>query len=126
MESNVEFAQHGLKCDNPSCDWKDESIHMDDYKAWLNKPCPKCGENVLTEEDYQNALVLKAMVGMLNSLSTEEIKLLSGKAGNSDNALKDVPGCEHLGPEDRVIMSFDVHKGIKLTEIKPAANDSTE
>ena len=39
----------GIKCDNPSCDFRDESIPVEDYKNWLNKPCPICGSNLLTK-----------------------------------------------------------------------------
>jgi hypothetical protein len=40
----------GLKCD--ACDWADPSILLEDYPKWLNAPCPKCGANVLTQEDF--------------------------------------------------------------------------
>jgi len=41
-------------CDNKNCDYKvenptkDPRYRIDDF---LNTPCPKCGENLLTEED---------------------------------------------------------------------------
>lgn len=43
----------GIKCDNPNCDFRDDSVLVDDYKKWLNKPCPKCGANLLTKKDYK-------------------------------------------------------------------------
>lgn len=41
---------HGMKCDNPSCDWMDMSIDFKDYAEYVNKPCPVCGENLFTEK----------------------------------------------------------------------------
>jgi len=44
----------GIKCDNPDCDFVDDSVTWDDYdktvSEWLNRPCPKCGTNLLTQE----------------------------------------------------------------------------
>lgn len=51
MKFDVEIS--GLKCDNPSCDYVDPTIHVEDYEKYVNAPCPKCGANLLTEQDYQ-------------------------------------------------------------------------
>ena len=48
----------GIKCDNPDCDYKDMEVPFSDYTNWLNKPCPKCGKNLLTEQDYQMCKVM--------------------------------------------------------------------
>ena len=55
MKKNIEIKESGLVCDNPKCDWKDETINYDSYKEWIDKPCPKCGENLLTKDDYKRA-----------------------------------------------------------------------
>lgn len=49
----------GIKCDNKDCDFKDMDVKFDDYPDWLNKPCPKCGSNLLTEQDY---FAIKTMI----------------------------------------------------------------
>lgn len=46
----------GIKCDCETCDFKDDSVIINDYEDYLDKPCPKCGENLLTEEDLLAAL----------------------------------------------------------------------
>lgn len=49
MKNNIiRLTCGGLKCDNPKCDFVDMSIAMENYEAWVNKPCPKCGESLLT------------------------------------------------------------------------------
>lgn len=53
QQQNIEFNIEGIKCDNPTCDYKDMSVDYTDYPNWVNKPCPKCGENLLTEADYK-------------------------------------------------------------------------
>ena len=45
-----------LKCDNPDCDWEDGSVKFAEYKDWVEKPCPKCGVLVLSQEDYDQAV----------------------------------------------------------------------
>lgn len=42
----------GLMCDNKNCDYKDEAIPYEEYENHVNKGCPKCGENLLTQFDY--------------------------------------------------------------------------
>lgn len=48
MELNI----YGLSCDNPTCDYVDESIKVEEYKDYIGYPCPKCNESLLTQEDY--------------------------------------------------------------------------
>lgn len=48
----------GIKCDNPQCDFKDHTVRIEDYKQWLNWPCPKCGANLLTQADYDATIAL--------------------------------------------------------------------
>lgn len=42
----------GIKCDNPNCNYADASVPVSNYPKWINKPCPVCGSNLLTEDDY--------------------------------------------------------------------------
>lgn len=51
----------GIKCDNKNCDFKDMSVSYKDYPKYINKPCPKCGTNLLTVHDYK---VCKAVMGI--------------------------------------------------------------
>jgi len=46
----------GIKCD--VCDYEDNSVKKEDYKLWLNKPCPKCGANLLTKKDMQTINIM--------------------------------------------------------------------
>lgn len=54
----VEVYVRGIKCDNSTCGFKDDTVKFEEYEQWLNKPCPKCGANLLTEEDYASTLIL--------------------------------------------------------------------
>jgi len=40
----------GLRCDNPKCDYVNDDILFENYV--VGQPCPKCGDNLLTQEDY--------------------------------------------------------------------------
>jgi len=52
MENNTLVKISGLKCDNPNCDYNDPSIKVEDYEKWIDAPCPKCGQSLLTQADY--------------------------------------------------------------------------
>jgi hypothetical protein len=122
MEKNyTELRIGGIKCD--SCDFTDNTVKESDYLAWLNKPCPKCGENLLTEEDYEMSLFLRNAVDFMNTLTPEEVQELSklGKAEDVFNSdvFAGAKGMEHLQSDGLVNITLDVHNGIRVTEIKP-------
>lgn len=61
-----------IVCDNESCDYKIENETKDpnvDISSFINKPCPKCGENLLTEEAYATHMNLLNFVKAINSLA---------------------------------------------------------
>jgi hypothetical protein len=57
----------GIKCDNKKCDFADKSVPFEEYKDWLNKPCPKCEHNLLTEKDYNIAVSIVKFVQFVSS-----------------------------------------------------------
>ena len=47
--------ENEIVCDNPKCDYTVPNTTGNPYIdsiQYVNKPCPKCGENLLTIEDY--------------------------------------------------------------------------
>lgn len=54
---------NGVVCDNPQCDWKNENVDTIQMALLVNHPCPKCGQNVLTPEDY---------IGMMQVIAVAE------------------------------------------------------
>lgn len=60
----------GIKCDNPECKYRDDEVKYEDYIHWLNKPCPECGSNLLTEADYNVVLKMVKAVNFINRLVT--------------------------------------------------------
>lgn len=128
--NNIEVIESGLKCDNPRCDWKDKTILFDDYKEWINAPCPKCGMNVLTEKDYENAELLRFMADVANSISPEKLNEIGSNIDveevKNDPMFKNVKGVENLdSDEGKVSVVFDIHKKIKIKEIKKDDDDSS-
>lgn len=55
MRQLIETVRESLiDCDNPKCDYK-IPYSVEDEKVivkYINMPCPKCGENLLTKQDY--------------------------------------------------------------------------
>ena len=68
MEKNVEFTVSGIKCDNPSCDYKDMGVKFEDYPDYINKPCPKCGSVLLTQEDHDKCLMFQQIADTINAI----------------------------------------------------------
>lgn len=58
------FNVRGLKCDHEGCDYNNPDIPVTDYPNWINKPCPKCGHSLLTQEDFDNVLKLMGNIGL--------------------------------------------------------------
>lgn len=56
----------GLQCDNPNCDWKDDSIKFNESIKYLNKPCPMCGSNLLSYESHASTMKLIKYVNWIN------------------------------------------------------------
>lgn len=56
----------GLKCDNPNCNYEDMDIKVEEYKDWVEKPCPKCGWILLTKKDYKVSKWLHRIIRFLN------------------------------------------------------------
>ena len=122
---NIEILNSGgLVCDNTKCDWEDKTVKVEDYPDWLNKPCPKCGENVLTEDDYNNHLLLLKMIEFVNTLSPEELAEFNEatKGLVSDEDMKKFDG---FNPEDEVIMTVNTSHGKpSITNIKKVDDDN--
>jgi hypothetical protein len=54
-----------LKCDTPTCDHFEMSQIV---AANVGKPCPKCGANLLTREDFVNFRTIQASMAAANEL----------------------------------------------------------
>lgn len=95
MKDAIEMNIGGLQCDNPKCNYNNMDIKVEDYEQWLNKPCPKCGDNLLTEEDYRNTLFLIKMVEVANSIypkreDSEEVATMTVKMNGSGDMKVDI------------------------------------
>lgn len=66
IEINQEFL---IQCDNPECDYKVHNLTGDPYAdtwPYVGKPCPECGENLLTIEDQLQAERVLKVIKWLN------------------------------------------------------------
>ena len=71
METKVK----GIKCDKPGCGFIDETVSWEDVekvgREWVDKPCPKCGSNLLTQVDFDSTKRLIFVVTELEKLQEE-------------------------------------------------------
>lgn len=68
MKDALEMSIGGLKCDNKDCDYVNMDIPTENYEQWVGAKCPKCGEILLTEEDYRNTKFLLGVVDLANKI----------------------------------------------------------
>lgn len=76
----------GIQCDNPKCDYLNGEVSIEDYEKWINKKCPKCGEILLTKEEYEIAKSIMNLTEHINGvvgldLSTGKDKSIRVKIG---------------------------------------------
>jgi len=53
----------GVKCDAEGCDFREEHVDIETLEQWRNVPCPKCGANLLTDEDWFTIKLLNRLMG---------------------------------------------------------------
>lgn len=68
----IKLKKCAVKCDNPNCDYINKNVAIEDFHDWVNKPCPNCGSNLLTNRDYTTLKRLLFLFGILNILLPEE------------------------------------------------------
>lgn len=56
----------------------------EDMANWINKPCPKCGENLLTQEDFDRHEQVIITANFINTLTPEEVEELVACMTNPD------------------------------------------
>lgn len=119
---HVVSEEPGIICDNPGCDYTDPTANGEDLSPYLNKPCPKCGENLLTEEDLNSYLEMKAMIEFINNLSPEQLKEFNDSIPEELKAQTIIrhPELKTEDLENPVTISFTVkaHKGIQISDVK--------
>lgn len=99
IELNQEYS---IVCDNKECDYKiknETGNPNEDIRQYLNMPCPLCGENLLTEQDYIQSLQYLNIINWINKWFSWLTIFVSKKAK----------------PE---IVSVHIHNGVKIEQVK--------
>jgi hypothetical protein len=110
MEKLIEHSQESLiTCDNKACDYTipyNKGEETDTIK-YINMPCPKCGENLLTREDY---LQHKKIIGVVNFINKWFSWITIFYSKETLNKRKST-------------FSVHVHNGVKVEEVKKCTKD---
>lgn len=96
--NNIDMNISGLKCDN--CDYSDPSVKLEDYEQSIGKPCPNCGESLLTKDDYDGVMQIVKAIEMINSFSEADLDKIA------DNI-----------SEDEINGVLDMMNQLKMTKI---------
>ena len=71
MENLLDLRGHMIVCDNPACTYH---YHVDSVKmpevllAFVNVPCPNCGQSLLTPQDYIDTIKFIRKVKTINRM----------------------------------------------------------
>lgn len=115
----IEYKIKGIKCDNPNCDYQDTSVKYEDYPIWLNMPCPKCRENLLTQRDFDTVKVLfnlfnfinhilKPFIFLLRKLNRQEMSVKFDGTGKINVTVKDQKGLIKMNTQEILLQPFDI------------------
>ena len=77
------YQEYSIECDNTQCDYKIKNPTGDpneDTREYINMPCPKCGDNLLTKQDYLHGLKVLKIVNWLNKWFSWTMIFVSKKA----------------------------------------------
>lgn len=56
----------GIRCDNKDCNYEDNTVTRLNYPEYIDKPCPKCGDILLTQKDFEAFASIENMVADFN------------------------------------------------------------
>ena len=79
---NLEMNISGLKCDN--CDFRDDSVPFSDYENSIDKPCPNCGESLLTKSDYDSIMQMVQAVEMVNTFPEADLEAIASNLSQEE------------------------------------------
>lgn len=105
LEMNIS----GIKCDNPNCDYVNMDAKFEEYDKWLNKPCPRCGANLLTEKDYKTTMAIVKMVSAMNNI-------LPGRKQDEEVSTMEI-NMNGTGSVDIDIKEVEIQSGSIVSEI---------
>ena len=87
MKNNRETNVYEIKCANADCSYIVKDIKGEQYCQWINKPCPTCGNILLTEDDYNDAKYLTQIVKLANSVLNEKDDISMNVAINDNGKI---------------------------------------
>lgn len=87
----IEISQDFIvECDNPECDYKIENTTKDPFictKNFIDMPCPKYGQNLLTKEDYQASEKFLNVAKWINRLFSWILIFIPKKSEVEENVI---------------------------------------
>lgn len=86
----IEFQISGIKCDNELCNYDNPNVSLADYTAWVNKPCPKCGSNLLTEKDYKTVCSFVVLAHKINKWANKLLPEFVLRRLTKNKTVKDI------------------------------------
>ncbi len=89
-----------VTCDNISCGFEIPYQENVNTRIFINMPCPKCGQNLLTLQDYNDHARIEKAVDWANKWLSWTMFFYSDKSWETK----------------RPIVNVHVHNGVKVTE----------
>lgn len=108
-----------LRCDNEGCGNLYKIKNKTDLSLLIDTPCPKCGQNMLSQQDYANTQCLKLATEMVNDFGIDGSLLVC----NCVNLMKQIIDANNLIMESTkgkkgVSARFNTHGTVSIREMK--------
>lgn len=114
----MEHIKTVIHCDAEGCTYETE-IDAGQEREWINKPCPTCNANLLTEDDFIASRKANEAADFLGSLNIDQIQTLAKLLGAENIDLTSIQGHELLKGEEGVLLRVGTHNGISIEGIEP-------
>lgn len=100
----------GLVCDNTNCNWEDTTLNCEEKN--INMPCPLCGENVLTQNDFDTWTKIKNVMSVLNTMDLSNIDMskIDLSNVNNDGLISDM-----IDENNLLNLTIKVHNGVHIS-----------
>jgi len=88
----LNFAVSGLQCDAKGCDYKDLTERPEEmtivgwYSLQVGKHCPKCGETLMTQEDFNTLKAICMLVDAINLLPLDTMRNIIKALADGDDS----------------------------------------
>lgn len=115
METKMLSMEQKVHCDNDNCDYVSEICNtVEQLESYVNKECPNCKSNLMTDDSYLNAIAIDVAYSMALKLPNQKERQRFASA--FDVIIKAIDVQSNIGGKCRI--EFTTQEKIGITSAK--------